>query len=96
MQKFKQNIYKSSLEEVIIEPIRQDILLGYSDSTSALSCSNIITPVTRYILDTQDWITATFLYQYSTGTIPAIAGYYSDGSKWYYWDESTFTSTGFC
>jgi len=97
MWTFKKMIYSlnQDVAEVVIEE-RQNVLLGYSDENSSSACANIGTPVTRYILLSQDWMSATDLFQYSTGTIPAIAGYYSDGVKWYYWDEYTFTSTGFC
>lgn len=76
----------------------QDILLGYDGASDTASCVNIATPVTRYIPTGQDWLVVTYLYQDAAGTTPAISGYYSDGAKWYYWDETTetFTSTGFC
>ena len=77
-------------------PILQDILLGYSGSDSATACTNIATPVTRYIPAGEDWIAVTFLYQDVAGTIPANPGFYSDGAKWYNWDGAVFTSTGFC
>lgn len=76
----------------------QEILLGYDGASSATACTNIGTPVTRYIPNGQDWTTVTYLYQDLAGTTPAISGYYSDGAKWYYWDDTTetFTSTAFC
>jgi len=78
-------------------PISQDILLGYSGADSATSCTNIATPVTKYIPYGQDWMVVTFLYENaSPDTTPAIPGYYSDGAKWYFWDGATFSSTGFC
>lgn len=97
MNSFKQNIYKSSVEEVA-PPSVQDILLGYSDVDSTTSCTNIAIPVTRYIPSGQDWSVVTYLYADAGGTTPAISGWYSDGAKWYYWNgtSETFTSTGFC
>ena len=75
----------------------QAVTVGYSSVNSTESCSNFSSsPTTRYIPAGEDWVTATTLYQNVSGTTPAIAGYYSDGAKWYFWDESTFTSTGFC
>jgi len=80
-------------------PISQDVLLGYSGVDSATACTNIATPVIKYIPYGEDWMVVTYLYENASPDItPAISGYYSDGAKWYYWDEitETFTSTGFC
>ena len=74
----------------------QEILLGYSGANSTTACTNIATPVLRYIPAVQDWMVVTFLYQNVEGTIPANPGFYSDGAKWYKWDGASFTSTGFC
>lgn len=95
MLEFKQNIYKSRR---VIGVSTINILLGYSGTSTAEACINIATPITKYIPSGQDWITATELYEDINGITPAISGYYSDGSKWYWWDETTttFTSTGFC
>lgn len=94
MNNFKRNIYRTVIEG-IAPPIVQDILLGYSGVDSATACTNIATPVVRYIPSGQDWMVVTFLYQDTAGT-PANPGYYSDGAKWYLWDGSTFTATSFC
>jgi hypothetical protein len=80
-------------------PISEEVLLGYSGVDSATACTNIATPVTKYIPYGEDWLVVTYLYENASPDItPAISGYYSDGAKWYYWDETTetFTSTGFC
>lgn len=97
MNNFKQNIYKIVTDEIAPTTV-EEILLGYSTINGSTACSNISTPVIRYMPLGQDWTMITFLYQDSVGTIPAISGYYSNGGKWYYWDESTSTSTstGFC
>lgn len=72
------------------------VSVGYSASDSTTACDNYTTsPIVRYIPATEDWQTVTAIYLNATGT-PAQAGYYSDGAKWHYWNESAITSTGFC
>ncbi len=72
------------------------VLVGYSDLNDTTACDNYtIDQIVRYIPAGEDWQTATAIYLNATGT-PAQAGYYSDGSKWYYWNESAILNTGFC
>lgn len=73
-----------------------DILLGVDFSSDVTACANIVTPVTKYIPNSQVWVTATLLWNDAAGTIASSPGYYSDGAKWYYWDGTSFTSSGFC
>lgn len=72
-------------------------LLGYTTTTGPDACTDFGTsPITRYYPSGQSFLTTTTLYQNAAGTTPAQAGFYSDGAKWRYWDETSFTSTGFC
>jgi hypothetical protein len=72
------------------------IVVGYSDLNNTTACSNYETfATTKYIPAGEDWQTVTAIYLDPIGT-PAQAGYYSDGAKWHYWNESYITSTGFC
>ena len=72
------------------------VLVGYSDLNDTTACDNYtIDQIVRYIPAGEDWQTATAIYLNATGT-PAQAGYYSDGAKWYYWNESAILNTGFC
>ena len=72
------------------------VLVGYSDLNDTTACDNYtIDQIVRYIPAGEDWQTVTAIYLNATGT-PAQAGYYSDGAKWYYWNESAILNTGFC
>ena len=76
----------------------ESISLGYAVTKGADACSDFVSsPITRYIpLELGGFLTTTVLYQNATGTIPAQAGFYSDGAKWRYWNESAFTSERLC
>lgn len=97
MNNFQRNIYRSA-QDAVVTILTDPISLGFSETDSATSCSNFVTsPVTRYIPQGEDWTIVSFLYQNASGTVPAQAGYYSDGGKWYFWNGvDTFTSTAFC
>lgn len=75
------------------------VSVGYDLSIGAISCGNFISsPSNKYVPYTQTFETATHLYSDSSGTISAISGYYSNGSRWRYWNSitKTFISEALC
>lgn len=74
------------------------ISLGYTTTVGSEACEDFfLSPVTRYVPATTPYfLVTTVLYQNAAGTIPAQAGFYSDGAKWRYWNEVSFISQGFC
>ena len=95
MRQFKKNIFKERTDDIVNT---KSISLGYAETIGADACSNFwSSPITRYIpLGSGGFLAATVLYQNATGTIPAQAGFYSDGAKWRYWNGKAFTFEKFC
>jgi len=70
--------------------------LGYDLSLTAVACSNYVSsPIGMFIPNSEVWVSATALYSDATETL-ALAGYYSDGTDWKYWDGNSFTSGSTC
>lgn len=95
MNEFKRNIFKTVAEDIVI--VTDPLLLGYATTSGPDACADEVTsPLTRYVPVGDLFLVATVLYQNAAGTIPAQAGYYSDGAKWRYWNEVSFTTEDFC
>jgi len=98
MNEFKKNIFKKRTTDNDVVISIKSVSLGYAATIGSDACLDFdVSPITRYIpISEGGFLTTSLLYQNSKGTILAQAGYYSDGAKWRYWNESIFTSEGFC